>query len=107
MKHAPATPLPWETSANGKGQFDVCAAGAGDMVADLAGMPETGEQDANYIVHACNEFPKLAARVKELETALGQCADSMEDALARGPYWRENFAMADLPQARAALNRKE
>ena len=54
------TPGPWETSVNDEGQWDVCAEGGGDMVADLADCPESAEANARLIAAA----PDLLAALK-------------------------------------------
>lgn len=65
MKHKPATPLPWETSTNQHQQWDVCAADAGDMVADLMGC-DGQEQNAAYIAHAANAYPRLVVALQRI-----------------------------------------
>jgi len=81
----PATPLPWETAVNGEEppQWDVCGADDGDMVADLMNMPKTGEQDAAYIVHACNAYPELVAALKYMSTDREDCWEKARALLAR------------------------
>lgn len=59
------TPGPWETSVNDEGQWDVCAEGGGDMVADLADCPESAEANARLIAAA----PDLLAALKGLRAA--------------------------------------
>ncbi len=57
------TPTPWETAVNEQLQWDVCAEGGGDMIADLAHNPN-GEADTRFIVRAVNSH---AALVEALE----------------------------------------
>lgn len=59
------TPGPWETSVNDEGQWDVCAEGGGDMVADLSDCPENAEGNARLIAAA----PDLLAALKGLRAA--------------------------------------
>jgi len=54
------TPGPWETSVNDEGQWDVCAEGGGDMVADLSDCPENAEGNARLIAAA----PELLAELR-------------------------------------------
>lgn len=56
------TPGPWETSVNDEGQWDVCAEGGGDMVADLSDCPENAEGNARLIAAA----PDLLAALKAM-----------------------------------------
>lgn len=60
------TPGPWETSVNDEGQWDVCAEGGGDMVADLADCPESAEANARLIAAA----PDLLAALRLTISAL-------------------------------------
>ena len=78
-KHKPATALPWETAVNGEEppQWDVCAANGGDMVADLMNMPDTGEQDAAYIVHAANAYPRLVEALRNLKEQV-ECMNAQQ-----------------------------
>jgi hypothetical protein len=68
------TPGPWETSVcQSCGEvdaWDVCAAGGGDMLADLKGNPN-GEADAN-----------LMASAPDLLYALANVTEFMQQALA-------------------------
>jgi len=59
------TPGPWETSVDDSGQWDVCAEGGGDMIADLSGS-EHGEADARLIAAA----PELLATLKDAREEL-------------------------------------
>ena len=61
MSAGKPTPGPWETSVNDEGQWDVCAEGGGDMVADLSAS-EHGEADARLIAAA----PDLLAALKAM-----------------------------------------
>lgn len=58
------TPGPWETSVNGDLQWDVCAPGAGDMIADLEGC-DNQEANANLIASA----PELLQALKDVVNA--------------------------------------
>jgi hypothetical protein len=51
---------PWETSSNAQGDWDICEAGGGDMVADLKGCPNA-EEHARLIVRAVNTHADLMA----------------------------------------------
>jgi len=51
MTQTSHTPTPWETSSNASNEWDVCAEGGGDMIADLAKC-SNGEANATYIVRA-------------------------------------------------------
>jgi hypothetical protein len=63
MKH---THIPWETSVNSDGQWDICETNAGDMIADLSGT-------SNQEEHAC-----LIAAAPELLSALKNCLNLIE-----------------------------
>lgn len=68
-KNAPATALPWETSmvqTKGGALFDVCAAGGGDMIADVQGG---GYEDAAYIAHAANAYPRMVDALRQIRDA--------------------------------------
>jgi hypothetical protein len=65
-----ATPRPWETSAvaDTEGdQWDICAAGAGDMIADLRGCGTSQQQEANagFIVKAVNAHDALVSALQK------------------------------------------
>ena len=67
---------PWETSAtNGTPgalpMWDVCEAGGGDMIADLAACPRNAEANAQLIALA----PKMAEALRALRDALGAVTD--------------------------------
>lgn len=83
------TPGPWETSVNDEGQWDVCAEGGGDMVADLSDCPGNAEGNARLIAAA----PDLLALVTEFEVAV---------SLNYGPT-RESSLLALAAQARTLL----
>ncbi len=51
------TPGPIETSVNSDNQWDVCEAGGGDMLADLAGM-DNGGPNARLLASAYTAFDK-------------------------------------------------
>lgn len=55
------TPGPWEISVNSAEQYDVCAEGGGDMIADLSG---TDNQEGNaYLIAAA---PELLSALQEM-----------------------------------------
>jgi hypothetical protein len=60
MNHEPETPLPWQNTGdvdNSQVYRDVFRVreGGADFVAEAC----ISTQDASYIVHACNAYPKL------------------------------------------------
>ncbi len=76
MKHAPATPLPWriEPAAQQKPRVSIKVAHA-VLLSDHA--PRMADvrlaQDAAYIAHAANAYPKL---VEALKTELCACDEA-------------------------------
>lgn len=87
----PSSVLPWETTAGNRAAtvpgsepegFQCILDARGRFVADLdwSAREDDAEQDAAYIVHAANEYPKLVARVAELEAALGDIQKHIETA---------------------------
>ena len=96
---APATPLPWQDGTFKSGAV------RGVVSTNYGKFEVPHPSDAAYIVEACNAFPRLMAEREQLVAALRQCVDAMADALDGGEYWQENFAKADIPQARALLAR--
>ena len=69
MDTSKATARPWATSAvteaDGSTIWDVCAADAGDMIADLKGL-DNAEADAALIVRAVNSHEALVAALRDL-----------------------------------------
>ncbi len=87
----PASPLPWEWSDQGpnyeealiyhSGRTDSRVDGAvADCVSDLYDYC----QDAAYIVHTCNEYPRLRAKLKRV--------GALRDALMSGDHSFEHAA---------------
>lgn len=55
MKHAPATPLPWEETFDTSDEtWGLCVADGGDVLAQLM-----NEGDAKFALHAANAYPRL------------------------------------------------
>src|SRR3990167_4502125 len=65
-KHTPATPLPWLAPVNyGATHFEIQG---GEPCKHIARTPRL--QDAAYIAHAANSYPKLVAAVKHLRAVM-------------------------------------
>ena len=109
MTPKPATPLPWEANRRDDStrQNWICtdigqAMNYGGLVVTRTLSPGArGWEDAAYIVAACNAYPALVERIKELEGALSQLV-AERDTWKLHAYETKGFDMA-----RAALNRKE
>lgn len=65
------TPGPWETSSNADGEWDVCMAGGGDLIADIWTDAQHREHDANLIAQAPAMLDELRALVAILEGSPG------------------------------------
>lgn len=80
-KIKPAAPLPWTRS----GQF-INARGILDLIAEVMHREGT-HQDAAYIVHACNAYPRLVEVLRELHYravyAVGDCRDHSDRGAAK------------------------
>lgn len=60
-KHAPATPLPWKTDENDELPPAVIRDNEyGDGIAEVQGE----QNDADYIAHAANAYPKLVEALR-------------------------------------------
>ena len=88
---APATPLPWKVSKPQHGRFPAYSIDNGSVksIAMVSIMARGGtDQDAAYIVAACNAYPRLLAERAELVAAL-RLGRSAEDHLARQALLRK------------------
>jgi hypothetical protein len=65
------TPGPWETAVNDEGQWDVCDAGGGDLLADLSDCPENAEANARLIAAAPELLAALKAILARVESGEG------------------------------------
>lgn len=65
-KHTPATPLPW--AADDVGQINA------DRALPVAGTNDDAgnQQDARYIAHAANAYPKLVEVIQKAHEAMSQ-----------------------------------
>jgi hypothetical protein len=74
-KHKPATALPWQKESPMQG----IRGGEGSQhiyTAHASGNYKTREQDAAYIVHAANAYPKLVEALRHaIKEADGYCDD--------------------------------
>lgn len=95
----PLSPLPWSTAIYG----------ADDDIVDADSLSvaiSAGEQDAEYIVQACNAFPALYAALEGLLSL--RCVQAVE-TIAKASVHSEketakrNRSMEIVQQARAAL----
>ena len=97
MKKLTHTPEPWETSVNEDRQWDICEAGGGDMIADLAFRGHEGEADAKRIavcVNACEGMKDPEAEVKALREALADLRAACTDVYKQGRIPAEPFVRA-------------
>jgi hypothetical protein len=62
------TPGPWEISKNEAGELDICEAGAGNMLADLAKC-KNAEANARLIAAAPDLLEALRGLIDQLEAA--------------------------------------
>jgi hypothetical protein len=69
MEH---TPTPWHTSHIGDGEYrhEIVLDKNGGEVAEVIMRRVQGEQDATYIVKACNLYPEMVETLKKAEIAL-------------------------------------
>ena len=79
LKHKPATPLPW-TWLPDEGQFIVSH--KRDIVAEVP-CQGAEPQDGAYIVHACNEHPRLERERAKLVEALRSTLGALEESAQR------------------------
>lgn len=107
----PATSLPWSMRADGLLQ-DSAAMPIARMVSAslMARSIVDREERAAYIVHACNEYPRLEAenaRLTQQVRLLSEAVRNMvsaSDAFVRDTGMKNNDAITDTAeQARAAL----
>jgi hypothetical protein len=63
--HKPATPLPWIYDIERTPATPICTADRREWIASP--FRRVGEeQDAAYIAHACNAYPRLVAALREV-----------------------------------------
>jgi hypothetical protein len=80
MKHKPKTPLPWKyVPAVRNNAPNYYAVGSGKWGEPVAAMCDDGN-DAAYVTHAANAYPKLV----KLLTALRNADDPIVRAICRG-----------------------
>ena len=77
----PATPLQW-TVERGDGCFTIRHAEDGRICSlhyahGIKAQFDCQKQDAVYIVHACNAYPRLEAERAKLITALRECMNTL------------------------------
>jgi hypothetical protein len=87
-KHTPATPLPWRIYKGGEfGSLDLNGDG------DYSGKGYSS-QDAAYLLHAANAYPRLVEDAQQRKAALTSlylmCADKV---FSKSPQVREFAAM--------------
>ena len=89
-KHVPATALPWHvgrpTTKAVEGQKGIWANARG--VADVYGYPE----NAAYIVHAANAYPKLVEGMKKAQQRIEQLAETANTLSIRAGLGRKIHA---------------
>ena len=79
----PSTPLPWECPGLDADEYVICASPKGKRrtIAHVYRHTDLGikrEDNAAYIVHACNAYPELVAA---LRNCWADCMNGSEDAL--------------------------
>lgn len=85
-----ATPGPWEVTGKGVPEY-ITDANPNRKIARILRTPRAYEENAHYIVAACNALPgliaenrALRARVQELEREIDNCDSEVN-------YWREEY----------------
>lgn len=102
----PATPLPWK-DANADGEF---ITGDGVLIARfLRGSFHDREQDAAYIVAACNAYPRLLAERERLVEALREILASPNITQCPRGLWSaaDNMNYVKVRRANALLREIE
>jgi hypothetical protein len=66
----PATPLPWGTERHPSQDYSFVTSRSAHWVASTANQRES-QQDATYIAHACNAYPRLVETVRKTIRFLG------------------------------------
>ena len=77
----PATPLPWEELPAARSNLVHIEAGDDGLHAAVCSIPKSREQDAAYIVHACNTYPRLVEALRLLVKAEDEYGDGSNVAV--------------------------
>jgi hypothetical protein len=81
---APATKLPWRTANTNSGFFLAGATPGYFIEVRPTKSPEQVRQDAEYIAHACNAYPRLVGVIGALVADLDRLGFADPDASING-----------------------
>lgn len=76
------TPAPWETSTNYAGEWDVCEADGGDMIADLSQCGDAKTKEANaHLISAAPDLLSALEKAVNHKNAFWNNPDALDAAL--------------------------
>ena len=78
-KHTPATPLPWETTSMVGDEWHERVVRRGWPSSELRDLDCGNHQDAAYIAHAANAYPKLVEALLESADDANRAGGSRAD----------------------------